>query len=369
MRSHPRCDEPLTPPRPKKSKHCQREILTPPPKLVFPTPTTATSLAKKQDKDTIVPPNFDLAVTNTKKSNFGMFLPTPSTVGSGRKKHHITNYHISPVKRSISDSLKELAGSDSITKTPPPLAPPVSPVGTPKKKIISEDLVKKWFDNNETTINKDKLLYSDVDDEEEINHVLSLKNSKPCIPNPFLESRPQKPNPSLLANPFGITLCDEKIDYSTEAEFVNHKTGQRVVRKLTSREQRIKPKKLNFFSAESSIPSSSSTSSSSSWFSPDAQFSPFSTTNLPGTTPRPKPPATSSPFASPTRPMFSSVPTSIDSTPFKINNNILNKQPEKPFDGDRISNKFMIKNLNEFMVDGKSKNNLGFEIFNDSKKK
>lgn len=269
--------------------------------------------------------------------SFGMFLPTPSTVGLGRKQQK------KPVLirgRNLLASLKALAPPqaslvyaspqhspthyEEAPSTPKPLV--ASDVGTPKKNIISDELVHQWHGSQH------KSLYSDIEDEDEINHILSLKNSpnyKKNIPNPFVDN-----SSSILdSHPFGISI-DRSVDYSTQAEFINKK-GQRVVRQLLERERRLKPKRLDF-----GVPQPPAISTD---VPPAPSANPFvsssaSSTNIPGTTPRPKPAATTSPFSTPLMRAF-----------------------ERK---DTIGKKY-VNRLTGIMGDPKPKGSPGFEIFKD----
>ncbi|ODV69316.1 hypothetical protein HYPBUDRAFT_163965 [Hyphopichia burtonii NRRL Y-1933] len=357
--------------------------------------------------------------------SFGMFLPTPLTVGSGRKfkqkpseisdeklpqpelkdskelnedGDYLDHELISKPKKSISETLKALAGSnDTEVKetrscTPPPLAAASKNLpATPQNNIIDDKLVNEW---HAKSFNRKKI-YSDVEDDDEIDSILQNgKSNQISIPNPFVDSK--LPNPSKfnskilnslydddekeeeknhkLSNPFGISI-KLKVDFSSQAEFINHKTGERVIRELSDKEKSIKPKKL-LFDLDSSPPPSNST--------PSNDQSNVSTTNLPGTTPRPKPTFVSSPFTSSTSTPKNDTPTTRFQNPFnlpsnnstpirypihdkkmKVNNNIQNKKKADELIDNSIGKKFILKNLNDFMVDGKSKNNLGFEIFKD----
>lgn len=175
---------------------------------------------------------------------------------------------------------------------------------TPKGKIIGESLVNAWYG---------KSLNNDFSSDEELSDYENM-----MLKNDILENnanRPSKTNRQQIHNPFGPAPFNlntktniptsSAVDYSTHAEYYNNKTGERITRELTEDEKRIKPKKLNFRSTTGD------------------------------------------------------------------NDHIINepRQPSIDDSGNQetsVGDKFLLNNLNRFMVDSKPKNSLGFEIFKDN---
>lgn len=244
---------------------------------------------------------------------FGGGLPTPQKSGSVRKTRVLPVPFAGKKAVSVADRLKALSEQETLEFVP---RTEVSPQ-TPRKNIITDEMAAQWH------------LQDGKDDPGVSDEESSVSTSSLAISNPFVRgdspefggkrgsaisgsflavSNPfiSKQDP-FLANPFGITIPPTKpVDYSTHNEFHNSRTKETIIRELTDHEKLFKPKKLDFSAAQ----------------------------------------------------------------PVKVNNNIQNFQnahSPKLLD-EKIGKKFMLKNLNEFMVDGKPKNSLGFEIFKDLEK-
>ena len=177
-------------------------------------------------------------------------------------------------------------------------------MATPKGKIIDESLVNAWHG---------KSLNNNFSSDDELSDYENMKLKNDIIENNT--NRPAKNNRQQIHNPFGSAPFNLNtktniptspvVDYSTHAEYYNNKTGERIIRELTEDEQRIKPKKLNFRSTTGD------------------------------------------------------------------NDQVINDpcQPSIDNSGNQetsVSEKFLLNNLNRFMVDSKPKNSLGFEIFKDN---
>lgn len=176
--------------------------------------------------------------------------------------------------------------------------------GTPKNRIIDEELVNEWHGKSR------KHEFSSSDDD-----VSDFENvHKDVIRNPFSSSKsPKRCSPTIrnpfVSAPFNLNTkvnipSNPQVDYSSYAEYYNSKTDEKFIRGLSEEERRIKPKKLDFTSTMEERNTSSSQQE-----------------------------------------------TLLDSK----NNESL------------AANKFLLNNLQRFMVDPKPKNSLGFEIFNDNK--
>lgn len=176
-------------------------------------------------------------------------------------------------------------------------------IATPKGKIIDDRLVNEWHG---------KSLNNEFSSDEEF---LDYENM--MLDNDILDAninRPSKTNKEQIHNPFGSAPFNLNtktnipttpvVDYSTHAEYFNNKTGERIVRELTEDEKRIKPKKLSF------EPVTEASDQSDELHQPSIEDSGNQDTS--------------------------------------------------------VGNKFLLNNLNRFMVDSKPKNSLGFEIFKDN---
>ncbi|CAX42896.1 conserved hypothetical protein [Candida dubliniensis CD36] len=146
--------------------------------------------------------NLDLFTSNEK---FGVLLPSPSTIGSGRCHN-------------------------SFTQAPPPLfdlkkVNEFKVPRTPAKQIIDDSRAKE-------SENEDDWEVMDIDE------VAKIPREK--LKNPFIDTY-EPPSP----------LTHEKnnegsINYDTHMELINNKTGKKRVVKLTKNQMKIKPKRLSF---------------------------------------------------------------------------------------------------------------------------
>lgn len=201
---------------------------------------------KRKQFDTIS--NFQSPEQLSVEPSFGMFLPTPSTVGTGRK--------ISPTKvlkappaldfskitqfddifahdeeeqnEEEEEDVYRLLTNDSLLKPKRSILSNLkmalkSEPQTPHHQLIDDDLVNKWHG---------KSLNDGVFSEEE-----SVPSSP--IANPFM-------NNSVIKSPT-VHRKPSKVDYATHVEYVHNKTGQTKVVKLLDYQMGLKPKKLNFF--------------------------------------------------------------------------------------------------------------------------
>lgn len=86
---------------------------------------------------------------------------------------------------------------------------------TPKSKLITDEMVKEWNKSDE---------YTDSEEEEEI---ISTK-----LDNPFISNEPNS-----------FHRMDSTVDYSKYNEYID-KNGKKFIKRLTTSEQNIKPKRL-----------------------------------------------------------------------------------------------------------------------------
>lgn len=149
-------------------------------------------------------------------------LPTPLTVGSGRKGRVLFPDQKSLKSRNLTATLQKLS-EDSQKKQP---TTPPRPT-TPQDQILTEPSTPYsaglgiWGTDNDT------IRVVNVDD---LKHIPRKK-----LPNPFLESHAPKPKRQ-----------PTQVDLATQMELVNHRTGERKVEQLLEEQRRFKPRKLDF---------------------------------------------------------------------------------------------------------------------------
>lgn len=199
-----------------------------------------------------------LLQTPARDVTFGLFLPTPSTVGSGRKTNgsrpHLKAPQVSlDSLAALNDNLQFEDETDGISKpfsavsssktesflfssnlrAQPKMAyEPESPSKTylraprtPRKQIIDEHMVEQW---NADTGN-DVVLAS----AEEVD---MLRRQQKPLANPFIDAGEHHTK----------HIPQSDVDFSTHAEYINSRTGERKVVELLERQQQIRPKKLDF---------------------------------------------------------------------------------------------------------------------------
>lgn len=184
------------------------------------------------------------STTLGEKLTFGLLLPSPSTVGSGRKA--INKLRLSNASDgSRSNKLDTMAILNEGINFEEDIdeqidATPIKEPLTPSIQIINDDLVDHWHGksyNNQFS-----------SDEELSDTELEVKE----LYNPFKDSSPKiaKGTTKRGSNPFQDTFGSPKdeIDYRTHMELINGKTGIKRVVKLTSRQSKMVPKKLDFSS-------------------------------------------------------------------------------------------------------------------------
>lgn len=207
----------------------------------------------------------------------GLLMPTPSTVGSGRKVTYSGTRQLKPPVLSfdtlskLNDNLnfEEEAVEDDIFRVSTPQlksgfiqnanltlsadeiqsndASPIKKkhsvrraLQTPKGQVIDDKTVEHWhgksYNNN---------FSSDDEDYEEIKPIK--------MQNPFLSTSDIARKPSKPANPFNnpkdVASRNSNVDYATQVEYFNTRTGERKVVDLLSHQRQIKPKKLDFSAA------------------------------------------------------------------------------------------------------------------------
>lgn len=99
---------------------------------------------------------------------------------------------------------------------------------TPGKQVITQSLVNDWHQEEPKY---EKANYN------------AIKSTQVQLTNPFIENKENKRGTIKTTN-----SNVNPINYATHMEKVNNKTGERVVEKLSKKQQAIKPKKLDFSS-------------------------------------------------------------------------------------------------------------------------
>lgn len=161
--------------------------------------------------------------------NFGLLLPLPMKVGSGRQRKDAGHLHQSLGLLMLPDAhhkfILQISTDFHFEEDDDPT--------TPGGQVISEKLVNQWHGTLFKGVSDD-----DMSDEE----TLVLKN-------PFLGDDDdavinKRPVVKHKSNPFAES--DDEVDYSTHLELYNHRTGERKQVRLTAAQQKIKPKRLDF---------------------------------------------------------------------------------------------------------------------------
>lgn len=196
-----------------------------------------------------------------------LLLPTPSTVGSGRKigssqskllKPPVFNlatlaklndnlnfeededdaktFDVRPQKLDTSFIRNENLRASNPFLTAGDELPTKKKSGvplTPRGQVINDEKIRRWHGksfNNQ---------FDSSDDDEEAIESRSLEN-------PFLESKSDATSEKISANPFNTSQQLDDVDLSTHMVYVNNKTGEKRVVKLLKNQMKIKPKKLVF---------------------------------------------------------------------------------------------------------------------------
>ena len=220
-------------------------------------------------------------ITETPRTDLmGFFMPTPSTVGSGRKVitatrgsrnivHNLdsvpklhNNLNLQeeidedkidflPKPSKIDSGFLRTSNLTSIPKSPQAISSPTRGSSqrrrlkfpeTPTKQMIDDDLRNEWYGRSK----KGELL---SDDEEATSNEFSGRIKGSPTENPFISNTKSEQKSSLVGLNANEKKVHETIDYSKYAEYVHHTTGERKKVELLESQQRIKPKKLDFFGA------------------------------------------------------------------------------------------------------------------------
>lgn len=171
------------------------------------------------------------------------FLPTPLTVGSGRKPKQTFGLAAPSTRsKSLTASLQALADGDTEISCQNFFGntPSVTEETSPKGLLFNDSvLFPQAGPTTPPTYNEPSLTsFSDSDDDIQIVKVSDLaKIPRKKLKNPFVEEP---------ASPHFLRPEKHNLDLSTQMEMVNNRTGERRIEKLTAEQQRFKPRKLDF---------------------------------------------------------------------------------------------------------------------------
>lgn len=220
-------DPPSTPPRkariraaaggpftPKSTRTHRREF-----ELYTPqqSPFISPKLARRNAKDAIY-------ASHAETNAFSHILPTPLTVGTGRRAKCAPFPIVPSAKsKSLTASLRAVSDEPDMALQASPVLEQELPV-TPPPKVVLEQ--KPQFESA-----------FDSDDDVQVVSVDLLKNiPRYRMKNPFVGGVPA----------FNLPPPKNSIDLSTHMELINHRTGERKIETLTEEQRRFKPKKLVF---------------------------------------------------------------------------------------------------------------------------
>ncbi|KAK6200492.1 uncharacterized protein RJT21DRAFT_121403 [Scheffersomyces amazonensis] len=181
--------------------------------------------------DIINDTTFTMPSTTTGKISFGLLLPAPSKIGSGRQQSRLTSNKDKIFLSSshlFNDNHSEFNDIFHEQESEEEMIPQ-----TPSKQLINDNLVNHWHGKSYNNY------YSSDEDE------LPTRTE---VVNPFINngsSSTINKSRSIESNPF-TNNSSQSINYDTHMELINNKTGHRRVVKLTSNQSKIKPKKLDF---------------------------------------------------------------------------------------------------------------------------
>ncbi|CAK9437781.1 uncharacterized protein LODBEIA_P21590 [Lodderomyces beijingensis] len=196
---------------------------------------------------------------SNEKISFGLFLPSPSKIGTGRRINthgRTSHFNLSggaplfdrkklesfkdDFEFNVEEEEEEEEKEEKEEEEEEQKDNIFSQPQTPGKQLIDDEKIKMWHGKS-----YNKFGDSDSDDEgeaEEFPDVMSMEDVQKIprvnLHNPFLDSDESRTQERKEVR--GV------VDYSTHMELVNNKTGERKVIKLTKNQMKIKPKKLSF---------------------------------------------------------------------------------------------------------------------------
>lgn len=183
--------------------------------------------------------------------SFGLFLPAPSTVGTGRKistaplkalrTGQILNFS---TLAKLNENLQFEEDDDDKPllhdwKSSQPLeeSKSVMHLCTPRGQLIDDEKVNHWHG---------KSFNGKFDSDDDSEGELIVPQAEAVNPFISIGESSLKQHSRTPINPFASPTPPSKIDYSTHVEYVNNRTGERHIVKLLEKQSKIKPKRLNF---------------------------------------------------------------------------------------------------------------------------
>lgn len=174
--------------------------------------------SRKHAADVIIP---------SPKNPLVNFLPTPLTVGRGRKN---LNFGVaippSSKSRNLTAALEALSEPKEALPVEQPATSPPRP-STPEQQIVHEASTPCSSGLG--------ILHSDDSSIQVVDVGFLKRIPRKKLPNPFLELDSSRP-----------TSVRSDVDLATQMELVNHRTGERKVRTLLEEQRKFKPRKLDF---------------------------------------------------------------------------------------------------------------------------
>lgn len=218
--------------------------------------------APRLDLPFITHPNLKHALDSIEGAAAPQFLlPTPLTVGTGRKARLQFAVKPSVKSRGLTARLLSMASEAPQTECPSPTtaqSPAQTPTHSPRQGLEhdvgsqpqcpSTPRISASVDEYSTPPPKPKIEQKAVFEpfaDSPGDHVVCMsvdelhKIPQKKLHNPFLTLYTQEPR-----------LVTSKVDYSTHLELVNHRTGEKKIEELTEEQRALRPRKLDFSLAE-----------------------------------------------------------------------------------------------------------------------
>ncbi|KAI5953167.1 hypothetical protein KGF54_002538 [Candida jiufengensis] len=198
---------------------------------------------------------------NNEKISFGLFLPSPSTIGKGRNYKNLSlisnNSSIIFDKKKIEELKNQKDNNNDINGINEEMDIEINEdishePTTPKKQLIDDIKIKQWHGksfNNKFNDESDEEEEEEEEEEVKIMKFEDIKNiPKVKMTNPFLDN--DKPTIEYKnktnKNIFDSNDKINNINYNTHMELINNKTGEKKIIKLNKNQMKYKPKKLSF---------------------------------------------------------------------------------------------------------------------------
>lgn len=188
-------------------------------------------------------------------------LPTPLTVGTGRKTRLQVSVKPSIKSRGLTARLLSMASETPQTRSPSPseslTIPPTNLKIESLEQTIEPHSLKQCPSTPRTTSSVDEFSTPPPKPKIEQKPIFEPFADSPnhCVVRMSVDELhkiPQKKlhNPFLTLSIQESRLLTSKVDYSTHLELVNHRTGERKIEELTEEQRALRPKKLDFSQVE-----------------------------------------------------------------------------------------------------------------------